>query len=469
MSTGDVTGSRGWVAAANGPPTQAPRFAVGDSVGLLTIYIVLLIAIPSRLIFGPLGGAGTPASVLGIGLGLWWAAMRLAGPPERRRVSQPVRTAMLVMVATVLASYIAATVRPIDSVELRAADLGLLSVCSWLGVLLATTDGIRRRLDLDVLLRRLVAIGAALATLGIAQFITKQPFTNYIQIPGLTSNNALVSVLARGGLTRPAGTALHPIEFGAVLTMILPLAMHYAMIQSDRSLLARWFPVAAIATAVPISISRSAIVSTAIVLAFVLPTWTRQARRYTYTALVVLSACMYVTVPGLIGTITGLFTGISNDSSAQSRTDSYALAWEFISRNPIFGRGFPTFLPSYRILDDQYLGTLIDTGFVGLVALLGLFIIGVGTARGIRRHTQDTADRQLAQAMAASVASAGVSFALFDAFSFPMAAGLVYLVLGSIGALRRLAVRSALPSAEERGVSSNLPFGRDARLGHRAG
>ena len=78
---------------------------------------------------------------------------------------------------------------------------------------------------MDVLLRRLTYLGGAIASLGLLQFATGQPFTNYIQIPGLSINNELVSVLNRGGLVRPAGTAIHPIEFGAVLTMILPLAL----------------------------------------------------------------------------------------------------------------------------------------------------------------------------------------------------------------------------------------------------
>ena len=56
-------------------------------------------------------------------------------------------------------------------------------------------------------------------------------------------------MLGREGLTRPAGTTIHPIEFGAVLTMILPIALHYALHDKYRSKLARWFPVAAIAPA----------------------------------------------------------------------------------------------------------------------------------------------------------------------------------------------------------------------------
>ena len=67
-----------------------------------------------------------------------------------------------------------------------------------------------------------------------------------------------------------------------------------------------------------------------------------------------------------------LFTGISQDDSALSRTDSYDLAAQFIERSPVFGRGLSTFLPSYRILDNQYLGLLIETGVVGTAAFLAL-------------------------------------------------------------------------------------------------
>jgi len=149
-----------------------------------------------------------------------------------------------------------------------------------------------------------------------------------------------------------------------------------------------------------------------------------------------------VLVPGLIGTITGLFTSISSDSSAQSRTGSWPLAFEFISRSPLFGRGFLTFLPPYRILDDQYLGILIETGFIGLATFIGMLMSGVIDGLRIRRLSSAGADGSLGIALSASVASALVSFALFDAFSFPMAASMTFLMLGCVGALRRCVAAS---------------------------
>jgi len=438
--------------------TSAAKVKPSAALGFLTLFIVALLAIPSKLIVGPLGGAGTPAEIIGLGLGAWWVMMRLVWRPTHR-LRQPVSIAALVFAAAVFASYIAAASRVIAPAEQRAADMGLLSVLAWLGILFVASDGPADRKELDILLRRLCIGGAAIATLGILQFITKQSYTNYLHLPGLKVNADFTSVSSRNGLARPAGTALHPIEFGAVLTTILPISLHYALTDKRRNLIARWYPVLAIAVAVPVSISRSAIVSAVVVLCFLLPTWSRSVRRWATAALVVLTVFLYGASPGLIKTLTDLFSGISNDPSAQSRTGSYGLAWDFISRAPVFGRGFPTFLSSYRILDNQYLGILIYMGFVGLIALLAFLLTGMITALRVRLSSTDETVRSLAQALAASVAAAIWSFAVFDAFSFPMAASLLFMVLGCVGALRRV---TSIPSDQPTAGAVAVPPVRDA-------
>jgi hypothetical protein len=428
---------------ASATPKAAPATGF-DAVAALTVFLVLLFAIPSRLIFAPLGGAGTPAQVIGLVILAWWLAHRLALSKTHSRAGQPVRRAMLLFLAAVLASYIVATSRPITGAEMRTANMGILGLLAAFGVMSLAIDGIPSMDRLHVLMRRVVVGGGALAGLGILQFATGMSFTDYISIPGLTPNASIDGVIERNGFSRPAGTATHPIEFGVVLTMILPFALHYALADSDRSRTRRWFPVLAIATAVPISLSRSALVGAIVVLALLLPTWPRARRRTSYLVVAILCAILYVSVPGFLGTLTRLFTGISNDGSALSRTDSYTLAAQFIGRSPLFGRGFSTFLPEYRILDNQYLGLMIETGFVGLAAILGLFITGIATAHRVRRLSPDPATRQLAQCLAASIASGACSFATFDAFGFPMVNSLMFLLLGIAGALMRLTTKSAI-------------------------
>ena len=245
-----------------------------DAVSLLTLYLVLTFAIPAKLVIGPLGGAGSPAQVLGLLMAIWWVLQRMTAGEPATRIRQPVRIAMLLFVGSVLVSYVAATVRPIDAVELRAADRGLLIVISWLGVCFVAMDGIASLERLDGLMRRLSLGGGLLATLGIVQFFTHQELVDRIHIIGLSDNGGAAALMSTQGLARPAGTALHPIEFGVVLTLILPIALHYALEDRVASRARRWYPAAAIACAVPLSISRSAILGTVVGLAVLLCTVT---------------------------------------------------------------------------------------------------------------------------------------------------------------------------------------------------
>lgn len=413
-----------------------------DIVTILTVFLVLLVGLPSRLVFAPLGAAGTPAQILGIIALLGWCATCLTNVNARVAPARPMVFALFFFATAVVASYLASSIRPMTALEAQAADRGLLSLCAWSGILLLA-NAIPSKHRLDTLLRRVTFAGGALAALGILQFFTGKEFTNLIEIPGLSTNATLTSIINRNGLARAAGTALHPIEFGVVLAIILPLALHFALHDHQRSLPRRWAPVAAIAFGIPISISRSAILAAATALLFLLPIWPR-AWRWRCAALVtILLAVVYVSVPGLLGTFKGLFTGFTGDSSTLSRTGSYTLAGQFISKSPLFGRGFATFLPSYRILDNQYLGTTIEMGFFGLTALLSVFAIGVLVGIRTRLKATDQETRHLAQSLAASVGAAGLSFATFDALSFPMVPGLLFLILGCTGALWRLESKPA--------------------------
>jgi O-antigen ligase len=401
--------------------------------------VVLLLLVPSAYVLAPLGAAGTPAQVFAMAMALWWVGRRLALPFVAGRRSQPVRTAVLVLLGAATASYVAANLRAIEGVEATAADRGMLTLLALLGVVLVAGDQIPSRHRLDVLLRRLVLVGAAVAAFGLLQFVTGSSFLEYLRPPGLVANTDLVGVGERGGFSRPAGTALSPIEFGVAMTMLLPPAVHYALHDGHRGRLVRWVPVALLALAIPVAVSRSAVLGAAVAFALMLPTMSPRARRGAVVAALGMVALVYVAVPGMLGTLLRLFTGIGTDASAESRTSSYGLALEFVSHSPVVGRGFGTFLPEYRILDNQFLLTTIEMGVVGLLALLGLLVTGAVVARRTARAHRGTDTGRLAQALLASLAAGAVSFALFDALSFPIVAGLTFLVLGAIGALHALA------------------------------
>ena len=349
------------------------------------------------------------------------------------------RLAAVLFTFAVLASYTSANRHAMPVLEKNAADRGLIFVFGWLGVLVLAADGINSMDRLRTLLRRVVFGATAMAVLGMTQFFTGLNAANYIKIPGLTDLAPFTDLLSRGILNRPSATASHPIEFGAVLAISLPLAIHQARFASPGKGRRRWLQVAVIGATAPMTISRSAILGLAIAAIVILPTWPRRDRWVAYVATLIAAAVMWATVHGLVGTIRDLFLAIGSDTSTESRTKALSAAGFYIAQHPWLGRGLGTFLPqTYFYIDDQYLTSLIETGIIGLLALLALFGTGWLTARAARHATTDPEARDLAQCLAACVAVATVSFSTYDALSFSLASGLTFLLLGCIGAYWRL-------------------------------
>jgi polysaccharide biosynthesis protein PslJ len=419
-------------------PAQSEERRV-DSVTLLTFYLFFLMAIPSALVFAPLGGAGSLSTIFGAVLFIWYLLNWLHPSSTFGSHRLPMRAAAVAFLCAILVSYAVANRHALPALEVNGADRGLILTCGWLGVLFLAADGIHSIERLQVMLRRIVFGATAMALLGIIQFFTGLNAAKYIVIPGLVANQPYIDVSLRDALHRVSATAIHPIEFGFVLAAILPIAIHQARYAKPGFRVRRWSQVAAIAATMPMTVSRSAMLGLAVSLIVILPTWSRRDR---WTAIIVTVCSLFAlraVIPGLLGTLRNLFLEIGSDSSSQSRTAAFGHAAPLISAHPFFGQGFGTFLPNVLFFtDDQYLNSLIEIGVVGIIAILTLFITGWLLARSVRRVSGDAEIRHLAQCLAASVAVMFVCYATFDAFYFPMAAGLTFLILGCVGALWRL-------------------------------
>lgn len=415
-------------------------WAGSDAVGPLTVFLVLLMVIPSSLVFTPLGAAGTPATLMGCVLLIWYLTTWLNPAARLARGSQPVRFAALIFLCTILVTYLSASRHEMPTSELNGLDRGPILVAGWLGVMLVAADGIESTERLKTLLRRIVTGGTVLSVFGVIQATTAFNIANYIVIPGLSPDTTYAETEVRGSLIRPSVTTINPLEFAAVVSICLPLAIYQARTDMPGVRWRRWLQVAIIGVAQVMTSSRTSILALIAVCIVLIPTWSAPERRRAYGALLVSAFGLFLVVHGLLGTIKNLFVGIADsDSSTASRTGAWSSAVPFISQHPWFGRGFGTFFPAtYFFTDDQYLSSLIETGFVGVLVLIGLLATGWFTARSIRRVSTDDNIRDLAQCMAASVAVAAVSFGTFDALSFPMMASLTFLLLGCVGALWRL-------------------------------
>ncbi len=434
------------VAERPAPPTPGRATAAGkpagrriDAVTILTVWVVLLMAIPASLVVAPLGAVGGPATIFAaVVLVLYlvtWLHPALA--PARGR--QPVRAAAILLTCAVIATYVSANRHIMPGLERNGIDRGIILICGWLGILIMASDGIASMERLKKLLGRVVIGATAMAVIGITQFFTGLDATQYIVIPGLKEQTLNTDLLSRNGLNRPSATAAHPLEFAAVLAMALPIAINRARFAPPGKRGVRWLQVGLICAALPISVSRSAVLALLAVAFILLPTWPKIERRFAYVVMAGGVVALWMLVPGLLGTFRTLFATLTGDTSTTSRTSALSHAMPYISQHPWFGHGFGTFFPAtYFFTDDQYLLSLIEIGVVGLFALLALFVTGLVTAQRVRRTTTDPEMRDLGQSLTATIAVAMVAFGTFDALSFNMAAGLTFLFLGCTGATLRL-------------------------------
>jgi O-antigen ligase len=410
-----------------------------DAVTLLSCYACLLMLIPSSLVVGSFGAAGAPAAILAVAILCWYLAARLHPGLGLDRGRQPVRVAATIFAGVVVAAYISASRHALPTSQQNGADRGLLVLAGWVGVLTLAADGIGRADRLRTLLRRIVMFATALAAVGVIEFSTGVDLTNYIMIPGLSVHQQVTDLISRNGLVRVTATTSQPLEFSAVLVMSLPIAVHQARFAPAALRVRRWLQVALITAVVPMTGSRSAFIGLAVICIVLLPTWRRSERHRVYAAVLAVPAFAWLVKPRLVNSFITLFAGLGSDQSSLSRANAYSEAVPHIAAHPWLGQGFQTFFPqTYFFVDNQYLTSLIETGLLGLLALVACFATGFFTAWSVRTTATDARTRDLGQCLAVSIVAGAICFASFDALSFSIAAGLFFLLLGCVGAAWRL-------------------------------
>ncbi|MGH3935403.1 MAG: hypothetical protein ACRDS1_10585, partial [Pseudonocardiaceae bacterium] len=144
----------------------------------------------------------------------------------------------------------------------------------------------------------------------------------------------------------------------------------------------------------------------------------------------------------VLGTLRGFLLATGTEPSSTARTDDYPVVFAQWQEHPLLGQGPGTYLPQvYRVLDNQYLLTLVSAGALGLLVYLVLLCTGYSLGRRAHRLARNEEQRQLGQALAAGLVAAMVSSFTFDAMSFTVMFVVTYLFVGLAGALWRITVR----------------------------
>lgn len=420
---------------------------------LLQIYVLTLFIFPSNYVIRAIGASGYVASLVALVLFFLWLLTAFLGFHNPMRERTPALAVYALLWASTLASYISLMAVGTDETGQLAADREILQLAGITGVAFMITYGLRGKRQLLDFLDVLVwaaCISVLIAALQRWLHVDLTPTLG--GLPGFEINGINDAFTARSGQWRVAGSALSPIEFAVACGMVLPIAVVRGIIKVDAGAVKRWLPALLCLLGAAISVSRSGFLAVAIsmtVLMFMLPAKER------FIAILCVPAALVVLfgiLPGFFATMWGYIAHAGADSSIQWRTADYATVARLVPEAPWIGHGPGWYLPpnALDILDNEYLGELIDTGVIGLLAYLTLVASPAVICLITRQRTDDPDLRLVCAAVAAASLAAVASSAAFDLMSFPICVGMVAVVNG-------LASGSVLQARALRSTQSRLP------------
>ena len=427
-----------------------------QSVAALKIFVLTLFIFPTDLIIKPIGASGYVASLVALTLLLAYAGAVLLGAHNPLAVRHPTRVLIAIWCILTFIGYAVIQREPLLSVTQRAgADRWLLLVLACSGVVLVAAEGIPTLTELRRVARALVLGAAICSTIAALQYWVHFDVAGLIRdyAPGLTVNSDYSSYQDRAGLRRVTGTTLHPIELGVVAGLVLPVAVALALHDHERSALRRWGPVVLIATCIPTSVSRSALIAVALglgTLVVLLPA----TKRVTALALApVAVGAVFLSTPGYIGTLSSFIGMGADDSSVSARLQDYPLVERLVSQHPWFGWGGGTHIPQdpLDIFDNQYLTSLVELGVIGSLGLIAYFALPAVTALTARRRSADPELQTFAAAIAGSCMAGAACGLTFDSMSFGTFVGVFAVLVGMAGACWVIARSEAAPRGTESG------------------
>jgi hypothetical protein len=404
------------------------------------ILVVMFIPIRRYTLPGALPFQLEPYRLLVALIAIMWVAALLIDPRVRLR-----RT----MLDGPIAAFLLALFCSVAPNTSRIAEQGLQTYVvktltffvSFVVVYYLITTLVRSWHDIDTTLALLVGSGIVVSLFALVEARTGfNAFNHLTRVVPILHQHTEGRLVPRGARLRALASAQHPIALGAMLVLLLPFVTYLSTRGNKRLWLAGggFLALGAIST-----VSRTAIVMLiveAIVFLRLRPVETRRL----WPLLVPLLIAVHLAVPGAVGSLKNAFLPkggiVAEQQGAANTRGSGRLAdlgptLNQSSDGPVLGQGVGTRVvedgpnQNAQILDDQWLGLLLDAGVVGV--LTAIWMIRRALLRSAAAAREDRSPRGLfLTAATASVTAFAVGMLTFDAFSFIQVTFVFFILLG---------------------------------------
>jgi O-Antigen ligase len=335
-------------------------------------------------------------------------------------------------------------------------------LASFFALMYLVANAIHTRSTLDRIIKLIVASGGVIAVLTLFEWQTGTNVFNSLDrvIPVLTFHPELIPwTPGRGGKPRAYASAQHAIALGALLVMVLPLAV-YLWRRTGKFY---WMGIGGLMVMGALATgSRTAVVMLVVSLVMFLRYKRKQTLKmlpYLLPMLILVQGAM----PGTLGTFKStLFPSggsvieqeAQGDGTGTGRLEQVGPSLRTWGQKPLFGQGLGTRMTSKQdvatsgvynahTLDDQWLSSLLEVGLFGVLSLLWLFLRALRKLK-YRAKRDDTDYGWLLTALATGICAYVFGMFTYDSFSFIQVTLMLYVFLGLTAVALRLA-----PEADE--------------------
>jgi len=404
-------------------------------------FMAMLFLLPFDSIDLPLGlplEAKLDRPLLLLIVALWVLSLTILDGAQRVHFT-PIHYAFVgfVLIAILSLVYNAETTVRLGEMELGVRKLALL--ISYLTLFVVVASGVRPG-EVRAFMTYMCALSVILALAVIWEY--RYEFNVFftwtgnflpVSIPPELGNSDSI------GRRSVIGPTIHPLAPAMMMACTMPFALVSMYESSDLRRKILWGAAAGVMLAAALATQRKTSIVAPVAAIVVLLAYRPRMMRQLIPGMIGLFLLAHVFTPGALGGVgTQLLPqNMFGVASTVDRQSDYAAIEPDVVNRPLLGRGYETYdQKKYRILDNQFLTTIIGTGVIGILSYISIFLAIFLIAHRVARNGKD--DR-VGPALAISAATLAmlVGSGLLDILALPQLPYLICFFAGFAAVLSR--------------------------------